>query len=108
MQVMSAVRALARDTGVTVCATIHSPSAFCFNLFDSLLVLVRGQVVYAGSNGPGMIEFLQQTAPPQVMALLGQDTYSNDAGGSGGRGAGMQPAAAVRGLTRLAAGCVRG
>jgi hypothetical protein len=85
---MSAVRALARESGVTVCATIHSPSAYCFGLFDRLLVLARGLVVYSGPNGPAMVEFLQQSAPPRVLALLGQETYSNDAGGrlAGGRG----------------------
>ena len=37
--------------GITVCATIHSPTPYCFNLFDSLLLLLRGQVVYFGANG---------------------------------------------------------
>jgi ATP-binding cassette subfamily G (WHITE) protein 2 len=77
---MTAVKALAQD-GVTICATIHSPSAYCFGLFDRLLLLVRGQVVYFGETGPGMIEFMQQTAPPKVAALTGNgSSFSNDAG----------------------------
>ena len=33
LQVMTAVQTLAR-TGVTCVATIHSPTAYCFSLFD--------------------------------------------------------------------------
>ncbi len=76
---MSAVKALAQD-GVTICATIHSPSAYCFGLFDRLLLLVRGDAVYFGQTGSAMIEFMQQMAPPKVMALLNHDSYSNGAG----------------------------
>ena len=76
---MTVVQALARD-GVTVCTTIHSPSAYCFGLFDRLLLLVRGSAVYFGNTGPGMIEFMQHMAPPKVLALAGHDSYSNDAG----------------------------
>ena len=49
-EVMTVVKSLAGH-GITVCATIHSPTPYCFNLFDSLLLLLRGQVVYFGTNG---------------------------------------------------------
>jgi hypothetical protein len=49
-QVMSVVKSLAAY-GITVCATIHSPTPYCFNLFDRLLLLLRGEVVYFGPNG---------------------------------------------------------
>lgn len=49
-QVMSVVKSLASH-GITVCATIHSPTPYMFNLFDRLLLLLKGRVVYFGPNG---------------------------------------------------------
>lgn len=51
-EVMSVVKSLATH-GITVCATIHSPTSYTFNLFDRLLLLLRGQVAYFGENGEG-------------------------------------------------------
>ena len=51
-EVMSVVKSLT-SFGITVCATIHSPTPYCFNLFDRLLLLLRGQVAYFGPNGEG-------------------------------------------------------
>ena len=50
LQVMTVVKTLVRS-GITICATIHSPTPYCFNLFDSLMILLRGNVVYFGQNG---------------------------------------------------------
>jgi ATP-binding cassette subfamily G (WHITE) protein 2 len=47
---MGVVRALAK-TGMTVCATIHSPTPYTFNLFDRLMILLQGRVAYFGNNG---------------------------------------------------------
>ena len=44
------VKALVKS-GITICATIHSPTPYCFNLFDTLMILLRGHVVYFGENG---------------------------------------------------------
>jgi ABC-type multidrug transport system ATPase subunit len=47
------VVALARDlarSGVTVVATIHSPTAAAFAMFDRVLVLSRGSTVFFGPN----------------------------------------------------------
>ena len=49
-QVMRVTQSLARS-GMTVCATIHCPPPHTFALFDRLLVLQRGRVVYCGGNG---------------------------------------------------------
>ena len=49
-QVMTVVKALVKS-GITICATIHSPTPYCFNLFDTLMILLRGHVVYFGENG---------------------------------------------------------
>jgi hypothetical protein len=47
---MSVVKGLVK-TGITICATIHSPTPYSFNLFDSLMILLRGNVAYFGDNG---------------------------------------------------------
>jgi ABC-type multidrug transport system ATPase subunit len=39
-EVMTVVQGLA-SSGVTIIATIHSPTAYAFSLFDSLMMLVR-------------------------------------------------------------------
>jgi ABC-type multidrug transport system ATPase subunit len=49
-QVMTVVKGLVKN-GITICATIHSPTPYCFNLFDTLMILLRGNVVYFGENG---------------------------------------------------------
>jgi hypothetical protein len=53
-ETMTVVKSLVKE-GVTICATIHSPSPYTFALFDRLLVLVRGECVYHGPNGPAMV-----------------------------------------------------
>jgi hypothetical protein len=53
-EVMAVVAALARE-GTTVASTIHGPSAACFDLFDQLLVLNGGRVVYLGASGDAAI-----------------------------------------------------
>ena len=47
---MVVIKALLK-TGMTICATIHSPTPSCFKLFDCMMILLRGKVVYAGPNG---------------------------------------------------------
>ena len=58
---MTVVRALLQD-GTTICATIHSPSQYCFSLFDSLIMLVRGRVVYFGPT-TGAAAFATHACP---------------------------------------------
>lgn len=57
-EVMTVVQGLAAD-GVTIVATIHSPTAYSFSLFDSLMMLVRGRVVYFGPTGNACIDYLK-------------------------------------------------
>lgn len=54
LQVMSVVKSLAAH-GITICATIHSPTPYTFNLFDRLLLLLKGRVVYFGPNGERLV-----------------------------------------------------
>ena len=51
-QVMRSVVVLTQTlASITVCATIHSPSPQTFALFDRLIILLRGRIVYFGDNG---------------------------------------------------------
>ncbi|EFN51572.1 hypothetical protein CHLNCDRAFT_140061 [Chlorella variabilis] len=61
-EVMTVVKQLASH-GITVCATIHSPTPYCFNLFDRLMLLLRGSVVYFGPNGKLAIEYFHTRCP---------------------------------------------
>eukprot|EP00775_Hariotina_reticulata_P005937 gene5937-6176_t len=65
-EVMGVVRGLINDD-VTIVATIHSPTAYAFSLFDSLMLLVRGRVVYCGpiiNNAPlQYVQSLDISAP---------------------------------------------
>ena len=47
---MTVVKRSAAEHNVTVCCTIHSPSAYCFGLFDKLLMLDAGRVLYSGTT----------------------------------------------------------
>ncbi|CAG9464483.1 unnamed protein product [Pedinophyceae sp. YPF-701] len=57
-EVVQCVRRLA-SSGVTVCSTIHCPSAFAFGLFDRLLLLNQGRVIYDGPGGQTAISYVR-------------------------------------------------
>ena len=46
-EVISVIKSLS-SSGITVCATIHSPSEYAFSQFDRMLLLLRGRTVYFG------------------------------------------------------------
>lgn len=54
---MLVVKGLVKS-GMTVCATIHSPTPFSFNLFDYMMILLGGRVIYCGRNGESLNESL--------------------------------------------------
>jgi ABC-type multidrug transport system ATPase subunit len=52
--------------GVAVVSTIHQPSAAIMGLFDELLLLQRGRLVFSGPLGPGcssLLHYLQAAVP---------------------------------------------
>lgn len=61
-EVMTVVKSLAGH-GITVCATIHSPTPYSFSLFDRLLLLLRGQVVYFGRCGTPALDYFHSAVP---------------------------------------------
>ena len=79
-EVMTVVKGLASEN-VTICATIHSPSPYTFELFDRLMVLVRGETVYFGANGQTMLDYFKSiegtVRPPQT--ALDNNNIGNNA-----------------------------
>ena len=69
-QVMDVVARITAARGITVCATIHSPSPYSFQLFDRLYMLVGGRTIYFGPNGEAAESFFTKTlgAPPAAEA----------------------------------------
>jgi ATP-binding cassette subfamily G (WHITE) protein 2 len=67
-EVMSTVRSLAAG-GITVCATIHSPTAYAFGLFDRLLLLLGGRTAYFGAAGEAVLAHFR--AVPGASAQAG-------------------------------------
>jgi len=58
MLVVRALQNIAR-TGRTVCCTIHQPSSVIFEMFDDLLLLKKGEVVYFGELGLHSCQLIQ-------------------------------------------------
>eukprot|EP00884_Botryococcus_braunii_P007530 jgi/Botrbrau1/16779/Bobra.150_2s0014.1 len=75
LEVMSMVRDLAY-TGITVVASVHSPTPACFCLFDRLLLLVRGRVAYLGKPGEEAVMYFEETAPEKLKLVLPELTVS--------------------------------
>ena len=82
-EVMTVVKGLVK-TGITICATIHSPTPYCFNLFDRLMILLRGKVVYAGENGHAAVEYFERAFPE--VPKFSANGRSGGGGGGGGKG----------------------
>ena len=82
-EVMTVVKTLTK-TGITICATIHNPTPYCFNLFDRLMILLHGRVVYSGENGVqrGSTPWLVLCAWACLFCLCRQDVRSSLAGAS--------------------------
>jgi len=73
-KVMDIVASLARS-GLTVCATVHSPTSHIYGLFDRLTMLAAGRVLWSGAAGSAPITFLEGALPevPRFMAGGGGD-----------------------------------
>eukprot|EP00890_Picochlorum_soloecismus_P003061 jgi/Picsp_1/3756/NSC_06591-R1_abc family transporter: multidrug len=74
-EVISFVKSLAQR-GITVCATIHSPTPFAFSQFDRLLVLLQGKVVYFGKNSQDTVSNYLKKASESFNHLV-DDHYNS-------------------------------
>lgn len=61
-EVMTVVKGLSQ-AGITVVATVHSPTPYCFGLFDRLLLLLRGRLAYFGPGGSRAVDYFISTVP---------------------------------------------
>jgi ATP-binding cassette subfamily G (WHITE) protein 2 len=51
-------------SGMTICCSIHSPPPYTFQLFDRVLVLQRGRVVYFSSaKGDAVFDYFKESFP---------------------------------------------
>merc|ERR1712070_1136458 len=55
--------------GRTVVATVHSPTASAFSLFDDLVMLREGQIVYAGPCGEAASSYFEKQVGMRPLAL---------------------------------------
>ncbi|KIZ07840.1 hypothetical protein MNEG_0093 [Monoraphidium neglectum] len=60
-EVISLVKGLTSE-GVTIVATIHSPTAYAFSLFDR-----RGRLVYFGPSGAPAIKYVRSLCPEEPL-----------------------------------------
>ena len=56
--IVKMLRKLARDEGKTVISTIHQPSSASYRLFDKVILMCDGHIVYQGAplDVPGHFE----------------------------------------------------
>lgn len=64
-EVMEVVKGLV-TSGITIAATIHSPTPRTFELFDRVLILQRGRIVYFGDNGDSAQQYFTSSPYFQV------------------------------------------
>ncbi|KAL2632145.1 hypothetical protein R1flu_016831 [Riccia fluitans] len=57
------LRKIADERDCTVICTIHQPQAKIFNLFQSLIILKAGKLIYQGS-APGVLNFFEESGFP--------------------------------------------
>lgn len=104
-EVMTVVKGLAVRGGITICATIHSPSPYTLGLFDRLLMLLRGRTIYFGNNGADAISYFEAVpgTPPLDVAMkenvadwITNITVKADREGSGGMWADAYAASALQ------------
>ena len=64
-EVMLTVKRLVNN-GTTIIATIHSPTATAFALFDRLMMLSHGRVAFFGHPGVQLMDYCEQSLVPLV------------------------------------------
>ena len=79
-EVMSVVKSLSLK-GITVCATIHSPTPYAFGLFDRMLLLLRGGAAYFGPHGSVALNYFHEVtnAMSSGTAISGLKEGENEA-----------------------------
>lgn len=65
-EVMEVVKGLV-SSGITIAATIHTPTSRTFQLFDRVLILQRGRIVYFGDNGEAATNYFSSSPYFEVL-----------------------------------------
>lgn len=55
------------SSGITIAATIHTPTSRTFQLFDRILILQRGRIVYFGDNGEAATSYFSSSPYFEVL-----------------------------------------
>ena len=63
-----------QEKAVTIVCSIHQPQAKIFNLFDSLILLKTGTIIYQGPRKQAMVTFLY-SSPRDLFCLSGSLSY---------------------------------
>ena len=69
-EVMEVVKSLV-TSGITIAATIHSPTPRTFQLFDRVLILQRGRIVFFGDNGESAKQYFAASPYFEVCIVHG-------------------------------------
>ena len=59
------------SSGITIAATIHSPTPRTFQLFDRVLILQRGRIVFFGDNGESAKQYFAASPHFEVSDVHG-------------------------------------
>lgn len=86
LEVVRSLRSLARETGTICIATIHQPNHSTFSLFDSLLLISSGQVMYNGAadeldaylGSIGLPTPQHQSPADHAVNVINTEFYSHD------------------------------
>ena len=78
-EVMSVVKRLC-TSDTTIVATIHSPTAYAFSLFDAASILCSGKQTYFGPSDATLVEYARSALPGKITG--GEDLPTKTAGHS--------------------------
>ena len=73
-EVMEVVKGLV-TSGITIAATIHSPTPRTFQLFDRVLILQRGRIVFFGDNGESAKQYFAVSPHFEVCIVHGNRVH---------------------------------
>lgn len=96
-EVMSSISSFAKQYGIAVCATIHSPNWDIFQLFNKVMLLAKAKTIYFG-DVYGAVDYMEEIGMPcpervnpadHLLRIVADDSFSsrpeNDAIAMNGR-----------------------
>eukprot|EP00210_Caulerpa_lentillifera_P004876 g4654.t1 len=83
-EVVTVIKNIAVD-GTTICTTIHSPTPYAFNLFDTLMLLNRGKTIYYGPREAAVGYFSSLPDQPSLSEEISEAEWITNIVVSAGR-----------------------